>query len=155
MQEIWIYWLQLSYDLYAFVIYCLQLTYYFNAFVLVCFQTQVEVALAAADGDLNVAVEILMSQQVWFCYFCVVWDSSCLILPFVLPLHKILFPLIIASSELMRAWKLVLWFWKTRLTTMFMRHLCVLIKSFYIFLDQYSCWWRQSILTSISVVEHL
>lgn len=27
-------------------------------------QTQVEVALAAADGDLNVAVEILMSQQV-------------------------------------------------------------------------------------------
>lgn len=33
-----------------------------NAFSL--FQTQVEVALAAADGDLNVAVEILMSQQV-------------------------------------------------------------------------------------------
>ena len=28
------------------------------------FQTQVEVAIAAADGDLNVAVEILMSQQV-------------------------------------------------------------------------------------------
>jgi hypothetical protein len=28
------------------------------------FQTQVEVALAAAEGDLNVAVEILMSQQV-------------------------------------------------------------------------------------------
>lgn len=28
------------------------------------FQTQVEVALSAADGDLNVAVEILMSQQV-------------------------------------------------------------------------------------------
>lgn len=28
------------------------------------FQTQVEVALAAADGDINVAVEILMSQQV-------------------------------------------------------------------------------------------
>ncbi|GLT62579.1 hypothetical protein SLA2020_352020 [Shorea laevis] len=27
-------------------------------------KTQVEVALAAADGDLNVAVEILMSQQV-------------------------------------------------------------------------------------------
>lgn len=27
-------------------------------------QTQVEVAVAAADGDLNVAVEILMSQQV-------------------------------------------------------------------------------------------
>ena len=27
-------------------------------------QTQAEVALAAADGDLNVAVEILMSQQV-------------------------------------------------------------------------------------------
>lgn len=27
-------------------------------------QTQVEVALAAAEGDLNVAVEILMSQQV-------------------------------------------------------------------------------------------
>lgn len=34
------------------------------ALVLGCFQTQVEVALAAADGDLNVAVEILMSQQV-------------------------------------------------------------------------------------------
>lgn len=28
------------------------------------FQTQVEVALAAADDDLTVAVEILMSQQV-------------------------------------------------------------------------------------------
>lgn len=28
------------------------------------FQTQVEVALAAADGDLDVAVEILMTQQV-------------------------------------------------------------------------------------------
>lgn len=36
----------------------------FYASVLGCFQTQVEVALAAADGDLNVAVEILMSQQV-------------------------------------------------------------------------------------------
>lgn len=30
-------------------------------------QTQVEVALAAADDDLNVAVEILMSQQVETC----------------------------------------------------------------------------------------
>lgn len=30
----------------------------------VCIQTQVEVAIAAADGDLNVAVEILMTQQV-------------------------------------------------------------------------------------------
>lgn len=29
-----------------------------------CFQTQVEVALGAADGDLNVAVEILMTQKV-------------------------------------------------------------------------------------------
>ncbi|GFY93480.1 RHOMBOID-like protein 15 [Actinidia rufa] len=27
-------------------------------------QTRVEVAVAAADGDLNVAVEILMTQQV-------------------------------------------------------------------------------------------
>lgn len=35
-----------------------------NSNVLGLFQTQVEVALAAADGDLNVAVEILMSQQV-------------------------------------------------------------------------------------------
>ena len=31
---------------------------------LALFQTQVEVAVAATDGDLNVAVEILMSQQV-------------------------------------------------------------------------------------------
>lgn len=29
------------------------------------FQTQVEIAMAAADGDTNVAVEILMSQQVF------------------------------------------------------------------------------------------
>ncbi|KAK2969164.1 hypothetical protein RJ640_009923 [Escallonia rubra] len=34
-------------------------------------RTQVEVALAAADGDLNVAVEILMSQQVIY------FDSCC------------------------------------------------------------------------------
>jgi hypothetical protein len=34
-----------------------------------CFQTQVEVALAATDGDLNVAVEILMSQQVLVDFF--------------------------------------------------------------------------------------
>lgn len=33
------------------------------------FQTQVEVALAAADGDLNVAVEILMNQQVYISCF--------------------------------------------------------------------------------------
>ena len=32
------------------------------AFALGLFQTQVEVAVAAADGDLNVAVEILMTQ---------------------------------------------------------------------------------------------
>jgi hypothetical protein len=30
-------------------------------------QTQAEVALAAADGDPNVAIEILMSQQVCTC----------------------------------------------------------------------------------------
>lgn len=32
-------------------------------------QTQVEVAVAAADGDLNVAVEILMTQQVCIIYY--------------------------------------------------------------------------------------
>lgn len=32
--------------------------------ILKCLQTQVEVALAAADGDVNIAVEILMSQKV-------------------------------------------------------------------------------------------
>lgn len=37
-----------------------------SANILDFFQTQVEVALAAADGDLNVAVEILMSQQVFY-----------------------------------------------------------------------------------------
>ena len=37
-------------------------------------QTQAEVALAAADGDPNVAIEILMSQQVrtdMLCYACI------------------------------------------------------------------------------------
>lgn len=35
-----------------------------DALTILLSQTQVEVALAAAEGDLNVAVEILMSQQV-------------------------------------------------------------------------------------------
>ena len=33
-------------------------------------QTQAEVALAAADGDPNVAIEILMSQQVLYIHVC-------------------------------------------------------------------------------------
>jgi hypothetical protein len=32
--------------------------------LIILLQTQAEVALAAADGDPNVAIEILMSQQV-------------------------------------------------------------------------------------------
>lgn len=37
-----------------------------------CFQTQVEVAVAAADGDLNVAVEILMAQKVCNVYLILI-----------------------------------------------------------------------------------
>lgn len=40
------------------------------------FQTQVEVALAAADGNLNVAVEILMSQQVLVHHSFFIYNSS-------------------------------------------------------------------------------
>ncbi|KAG6530042.1 hypothetical protein ZIOFF_012263 [Zingiber officinale] len=36
-------------------------------------KTQAEVALAAADGDPNVAIEILMSQQAWPIYLFTVW----------------------------------------------------------------------------------
>jgi hypothetical protein len=49
-----------------------------------CFQTQVEVALAAADGDLNVAVEILMSQQVPVDFFLIICNSTHL-LNYLLP----------------------------------------------------------------------
>jgi len=38
----------------------------------------VEVALAAADGNLNVAVEILMSQQVLVHHFIIIYNSLCL-----------------------------------------------------------------------------
>jgi hypothetical protein len=46
----------------------------------------VEVALAAADGDLNVAVEILMSQQVLvdFFFFLIICNSTHL-LNYLLP----------------------------------------------------------------------
>ena len=45
------------------------ISHFLVLFILGWFQTQVEVALAAADGDLNVAVEILMSQQVLVDHF--------------------------------------------------------------------------------------
>ena len=55
------------------------------AFALGLFQTQVEVAVAAADGDLNVAVEILMTQQVCIltliCYsLLVIIGSDCYVI---------------------------------------------------------------------------
>jgi hypothetical protein len=50
-----------------------------------CFQTQVEVALAAADGDLNVAVEILMSQQVLVDFFFLIICNSTHSLNYLLP----------------------------------------------------------------------
>ena len=53
------------------------------------FQTQVEVASAASDGDLDVAVEIIMSQQVCVLFIrnllCTCIDPDCILSHLICP----------------------------------------------------------------------